>query len=58
MGQEDVLALPAVVKTQEERFTGPTMPANETLEDIQPSDFTCKPGGAAPEYKNLEEDGE
>lgn len=42
MHQEDVLALLTVVKTGEERFTGPAMPANETLEDFKPSDFTCE----------------
>lgn len=42
MSQEEVLALLTVVKTCEERFTGPAMPANETLEDFKPSDFTCE----------------
>lgn len=42
MSQEEVLALLTVVKTCEERFTGPAMPDNETLEDFKPSDFTCE----------------
>lgn len=42
MHQEEVLALLTVVKTCEERFTGPATPANEALEDLKPSDFTCE----------------
>lgn len=42
MRQEEVLAPLTVVKTCEERFTGLAMAANETLEDIKPSDFTCE----------------
>lgn len=42
MCQEDVLALLPVVKTCEERFTGPATPTNEALEDFKPSDFTCE----------------
>lgn len=31
-----------VLKTCEESFTTPTIPANETLENFIPSDFSCE----------------
>lgn len=58
MHQEEVLALLTVVKTCAERFTGPGTPANETLENLKPSDFTCeiwrRRKMTAPDYKTRE----